>query len=366
MKSIKSFIWRSALGLFLIFAIPSIIPVLSQEPPSKLVTTEWLGKNLLKEDLRIIDVRQDVKDYWQGHIPGAVYFNLETMRLTDHGVPVKVTPPEALAIMLGKMGVSEKTMIVVYAEQNDYKATYLIWALDYLGHSSAGILDGGFDKWREEKRPVTQNYPKINPVKYTLPSKLNEEVRATLEEVKELVNIGPGVLLDVRPVQLYTGEKGFWKRNGHIKGAINHFWGEDLEDDGTWKSKDELKQAYEKLGATPGKTIIVSCGQGLMSAHSYFMLKHILGYPKVKNYDGGFNEWSNIDELPVEAELGKPSPDGEKLVNGRCNSCHGLDRVHKARKDKAGWEQTVNRMIHKGARLNEAERQAVADYLSGR
>ncbi|KPL04914.1 MAG: hypothetical protein AMJ73_03235 [candidate division Zixibacteria bacterium SM1_73] len=365
MKHTKSSIWPCFSGLFLVLAVAFVIPVLSEGPPSKLVSTEWLNENLSKENLRVIDVRGEIKDYWQDHIPGAVYFNLETMRLADHGVPVKLTPPEASAIMLGKMGVNEKTMIVVYAEQNDYKATYLIWALDFLGHSSFGILDGGFDKWQKEKRPVTQDYPMINPVGYALPSKLNEEVRATLEEVKELVNVGSGILLDVRPVQLYTGEKGFWKRNGHIKGAINHFWGEDLEDDGTWKSKDELKQAYEKLGATPDKTIIVSCGQGLMSAHSYFMLKHILGYPKVKNYDGGFNEWSNIDELPVETETGKPSPDGEKLVNERCNSCHGLDRVHKARKDKAGWEETVNRMIRKGARLNEAERQAVVNYLSG-
>jgi thiosulfate/3-mercaptopyruvate sulfurtransferase len=112
-------------------------------------------------------------------------------------------------------------------------------------------------------------------------------------------------LLDVRPAELYTGEKGFWKRKGHIKGAINHFWGEDLKDDGSWKSKEELTGAYEKLGATPDTTIIVSCGQGLMSAHAYFTLKYILGYPKVKNYDGGFNQWSNIDELPVEVGPGQ-------------------------------------------------------------
>jgi thiosulfate/3-mercaptopyruvate sulfurtransferase len=366
MKSIKSFIWRSALGLFLILAILSVIPVLSQEPPSKLATTEWLEKNLLKENLRIIDVRNDIKDYWQGHIPGAVYLNSETMRLADGGVPGKLTPPEVSAIMLGRMGVSEKTMIIVYAEQNDYKATYLIWALDYLRHSSAGVLDGGFDKWQKEKRPVTQDYPKINPVKYILPSQLNEEVRATLEEVKELVSGGSGVLLDVRPPQLYTGEKGFWKRNGHIKGAINHFWGEDLKEDGAWKSKEELKKAYEELGATPDKIIIVSCGQGLMSAHTYFTLKHILGYPKVRNYDGGFNEWSNIDELPVETGLGKPSPEGEELVKKRCTVCHSLDRIYKTKKDKAAWENTVDRMIRKGAQLNEAERQAVIDYLSSR
>jgi thiosulfate/3-mercaptopyruvate sulfurtransferase len=366
MKKVKFFMWGPVLGLFLVVAVLFIIPVLSQEPPSKLVSTEWLEENLSKENLRIIDVREDVKDYWQGHIPQAVYFHPEAMRLADHGVPVKLMPPEALAIMLGKMGVNEKTMIIVYSEQGDYKAPYLIWALDYLGHGSAAILDGGFDKWQKEKRPVTQDYPKIDPVQYSLPSKLNGEVRATLEEVKEAVSRGGAFLIDVRPAQLYTGEKGFWKRNGHIQGAINHFWGEDLKDDGTWKSKEDLKETYEKLGATPDKTIIASCGQGLMSAHAYFTLRYVLGYPKVKNYDGGFSEWSNIDELPVETGLGQPSLNGETLVNERCTVCHSLDRVHKANKDKAGWVKTVDRMIRKGAKLNDAERQAVVDYLSSR
>jgi thiosulfate/3-mercaptopyruvate sulfurtransferase len=359
------------LGLFLVFAILFVIPVLSQEPPSKLVTTEWLEKNLSKGNLRILDVRGNIQDYWQGHLPGAVYFNPEAMRLADGGVPVKLMPPEALAIMLGKMGVSEKTMVIAYAEQGDFKAPYLIWALDYLGHTSAAILDGGFGKWQKEGRPVTQDYPKITPIRYTLPSKLNQEVRATLEEVKGLVSGGGGVLLDVRPAQMYTGEKGFWKRNGHIKGAINHFWGEDLNEDGTWKSKEDLKKAYEEIGATPDKNIIVSCGQGQMSAHAYFTLKHILGYPNVKNYDGGFNEWSNIDGLPVDTGLGKSSTggevttlDGEKLVKERCTVCHSLDRVHKAKKDKTGWEKIVNQMIGNGAKLNDAERQAVVDYLS--
>ncbi len=370
MKSTKSALWACNLGLFLIFVILFIVPVLSQEPPSKLVNTEWLEDNLSKENLRIIDIRDDIKDYWQGHIPGAVYFSPGAMRLSDGGVPVKLMPPEALAIMLGKMGVNEKTMVIVYAEQGDYKAPYLIWALDYLGHTSATILEGGFDKWQKEKRPVTQDYPKIIPAKYNLPSKLNEEIRAKLQEVKGIVNKGGALLLDVRPLQMYTGEKGFWKRNGHIKGAINHFWGEDLRDDGTWKSKEDLKKAYEEIGATLDKTIIVSCGQGLMSAHSYFTLKYILSYPKVKNYDGGFNEWSNLDELPVETGLGKASPgedtvlNGEKLVKKRCTACHSLDRLYHANKDKAGWEKTVDRMIRKGVRLNDAERQAVVDYLS--
>ncbi|NIN00542.1 MAG: sulfurtransferase [candidate division Zixibacteria bacterium] len=305
MKRIKFPGWLFSLGLLGVLATVFALPVSSQMPPGKLVSTEWLEQNLPNENLRIIDVRQSIKDYWQSHIPGAVYLNPEALRLADRGVPGKLMPPEALVVMLGKMGVSKKTTVVICSEQNDFKATYLLWALDYLGHASAVMLGGGFDKWGKEERPVTQDYPEIKPVEYGLPAELNQEVRATLQEVKEVVSQGGALLIDVRPAQLYTGEKGFWKRKGHIKGAINHFWGDDLNEDGSWKSREELKQAYEKLGATPDRTVIVSCGQGLMSSHTYFSLKYVLGYPNVKNYDGSFNEWSNIEDLPVEIGTGE-------------------------------------------------------------
>jgi thiosulfate/3-mercaptopyruvate sulfurtransferase len=277
------------------------IPVCSQqEPPSRLVNAEWLEQTLTREDLRIIDVRENIKDYWQGHIPGAVYLSPDALRLADHGVPGMLMPPEALINMLGEMGVREKTTVIVYAEQNDFKAPYLIWALDYLRHPSAAMLEGGFEKWQKEERPLTQDYPRIAPTSYPLSLETRREVRATLEEVKQVVKDGSAILLDVRPLPLYSGEKGFWKRKGHIKGAIHHFWGDDQKEDGSWKSREALKAAYEKLGATPDKTIITYCGQGQMAAHTYFTLKYVLGYPKVKNYDGSFSQWSNIDELPVE------------------------------------------------------------------
>jgi thiosulfate/3-mercaptopyruvate sulfurtransferase len=307
LKNIRFLAWQYVTVLFVVSAVLVAVPIVAQEQASKLVSTDWLKDNLTKENIRIIDVRERVTDYWQAHIPGAVYFNPEAMRLADEGVPVKVMPPEALTIMLGKMGIDQKTMVVAYGEQGDFKAPYLIWALDYIGHPSSAILDGGFTKWKKEGHPATQDYPKIKPTRYPPPSKLNGEVRTTLEEVKAVVNQGGAILLDVRPVEMYSGEKGFWKRKGHIKGAINHFWGEDLKEDGTWKSKEDLTQTYDLLGATPDKMIIVSCGQGQMSAHGYFTLKHVLGYPSVKNYDGGFNEWSNIPELPVDTGLGNPS-----------------------------------------------------------
>jgi thiosulfate/3-mercaptopyruvate sulfurtransferase len=373
MKNIRFLAWQYITALFVVSAVLVAVPIVAQEQASKLVSTDWLKDNLTKENVRIVDIRERVTDYWQAHIPGAVYFNPEAMRLADDGVPVKLMPPEALTIMLGKMGIDQKTMVVVYGEQGDFKAPYLIWALDYIEHPYSAILEGGFTKWKKDENPVTQDYPKIKPTNYPLPSEVNDQVRASLEEVKKVVTQGGAVLFDVRPAEMYTGEKGFWKRKGHIKGAINHFWGEDLKEDGTWKSKEELKQTYEKLGATPDKLVILSCGQGQMSAHSYFTLKHILGYPNVKNYDGSFNEWSNFDELPVETGSGKPSlgsegltMTGKDLVQDRCTKCHDQSRINRAKKDQPGWEKLVDKMIHNGAKLSATERQTVINYLSNR
>jgi thiosulfate/3-mercaptopyruvate sulfurtransferase len=273
------------------------------EQEAKVVSAKWLQDNLGRPDIRIVDVRDSVAAYWQSHIPGSVYMNPEVMRLADHGVPVKLMPLEALATMLGAMGIDPKTMVVVYTEAGDFKGPYLVWALDYLGHKQVAVMEGGFAKWRKDGFPVTQDYPEIVVKKYPMPKRLRNEVRASLDEVKKVVASGGAVILDVRPVELYTGEKGAWKRKGHIKGSLSRFWGEDLTIDGMWKDRVELKAAYEKLGVTPEKQIITSCGQGQMSAHTYFTLKYLLGYPNVKNYDGSFNEWSNIMYLPVETGM---------------------------------------------------------------
>jgi len=289
--------------LLLLFVMLSATTMWAYDNTSKVVTTQWLNSNLGQTDIRIVDMRDSVTNYWQSHIPGAVYMHPEVMRLADHGVPVKLIPHDAMAVMLGKMGIDQKTMVVVYTEKGDFKGPYLVWALDYLGHKRAAVMEGGFAKWQKEDLPVSQDYPKIVPKKYPLPKTFRREVRASLDDVKKVVASGGSVILDVRPVELYTGEKGPWKRKGHIKGSLSRFWGEDLTVDGLWKDRAELRAAYEKLGVTPEKQIITTCGQGQMSAHTYFTLKYLLGYQNVKNYDGSFNEWSNIDDLPVKSGM---------------------------------------------------------------
>lgn len=290
-----------SLGLSLVSVLP--LRAQPQNLTPKLVSTEWLVGSLNKENVRIIDARIDIRDYWLSHIPGAVYLDTGILRWPDRGVPSKLLAPEALTILLGQLGISENTTVVAYYDKNGYPPFYLLWALDYIGHKSSALLQDGFERWRREGRPLTQDYPKINADVYKKPGRINPEIRASLEDVVKETKAG-AVLVDVRPQELFTGEKGAWKRKGHIKGAVSHPWVLDLNGDGSWKTKEELAAAYQAIGVTPDKEIIVYCGQGQMAAHTYFSLKHILGFPNVKLYDGGFSEWSNRDDLPVETGKG--------------------------------------------------------------
>jgi thiosulfate/3-mercaptopyruvate sulfurtransferase len=285
--------------LVLILAAGPGLAAQSQNQTPRLVSTEWLAANLNNENIRIVDSRLDIRDYWLSHIPGAVYLDTAVLRWPERGVPSKLLSPEALVILLGQMGITEKTMVVAYYDKNGYPPFYLLWALDYIGHPVSALLEDGFERWRREGRPLNQDYPKIKPAAYPKPAKLNTQFRATIEEVVRDMKAG-AVLVDTRSEDLYTGEKGAWKRKGHIRGALSHPWVMDLGGDGSWKPREELAAEYARIGVTPDKEVIVYCGQGQQAAHTYFSLKHILGFPDVRLYDGGFNEWANRDELPVQ------------------------------------------------------------------
>jgi thiosulfate/3-mercaptopyruvate sulfurtransferase len=271
----------------------------AQKPDNRLVSGEWLQSNLTGSQLRIIDMRADVRDYWAGHIPEAVYLDETALRWPQAGIPGRLIPVEVLGRLLQEIGVTEKTTIIIYTEINNYRATYFAWALDYIKHNNWAILDGGFNRWKDENRPVSRDYPQIIRASYKMKINPDEEVRASLEMVKDR-DPKTTVLLDVRPPELYSGERGNWKRNGHISGAINIFWASFLKEDGAWKDLTLLSNNLREMGITPDKTIIVSCGQGLMASHTYVTLKYLLKYPEVRLYDGSFNEWSNREDLPVE------------------------------------------------------------------
>lgn len=288
--------WKAAVVAGLMVVLISGA-VWAQTP--NIVSTAWLADHLHDENTQIVDLRDNLTDYWAGHVPGAQYLSIDALRWPRNGVPEVLLDVEALAQLMGRMGVTADGTVIIYAEESNFKPAYLAWALDYLGHKQWAIVDGGFKKWTAEQRPVTSDYPKTTAChcfSYIGPDK---SVRSSIDGVQ-----GRGadaVLLDVRAAKAYTGEEGPWKRKGHIPGALSHPWTEDVAADGTWKSKDQLVAAYQALGATPEKMIITSCGQGLMSAHTYVTLRYILNYPNVANYDGGFSEWQSMATFPVTA-----------------------------------------------------------------
>ncbi len=269
-------------------------------PSPHLVTTQWLGEHLADSGLRIIDMRYGVNFYWQKHIPGAVFLHPDALRLPDGGVPEKPMPPEIFAQVLGRAGISCSTTAVVYAEAADSLSPYLIWQLECLGHDRSAVLSGGLDKWQAEGRPVTQAYPVIEPVEYVLSGRPSSTSLATKEDVMRAAGERGAVLLDVRTPAQYLGAKGWWARNGRIPGAVNRYWTEDLLEGGTPKDSATLSRDYAAIGVTPDRRVIVYCARGYRSANTWFVLKHVLGFPDVRVYDGGFSEWSSIPSLPVE------------------------------------------------------------------
>jgi thiosulfate/3-mercaptopyruvate sulfurtransferase len=286
------------LGLIFFVISAVITPSKAQIRKDIIISPDWLQKNLNNSDIRIIDMRADVREYWSGHIPGSVYLDETILRWPQGGIPGKLLPHDVFLRLLEELGVNEKTTLIIYTEINNYRATYLAWALDYFGHERWAILEGGFERWKKEGRPVSQDYPEIKPGKYNPKSRLKEEVRATREEVKS--RSAETILLDVRPPEFFRGERSNWKRKGHIPGAINIFWASFLKEDGSWKDPKFIKENLATMGIVPEKQIIIYDGQGLMASHTYLTLKYLLGFPRVKVYDGGFNEWSDQDELPVE------------------------------------------------------------------
>jgi len=266
------------------------------------VEPEWLQTNTAQPNLRVIDLRYGIEEYWQAHLPNAVHLYPDVLTLADGGAPSMLMPPTILAQILGRMGIDENTMVVAYSETADSLSPYLTWALDYLGHKRQALLTGGLDRWLAEGRPLTQDFPAVSAKAYHLPAKLNESVRATLAQVRAAVRDKNALILDVRSPAAYNGKAGSTKRRGHIPGAINRPWLKDLNPDYTWRDPAELRKEYEQLGVTPDKSIIIYCNKGYRSTHTYVTLKHLLGYPRVAVFDGSMSEWSNIDSLPIDTD----------------------------------------------------------------
>jgi thiosulfate/3-mercaptopyruvate sulfurtransferase len=273
--------------------------------PEVLVDADWVEAHLRDPQVRLLEVDVNTKAYEQGHIPGAVGVNWQT-ELQDQIVRAPLLQGH-LEKLLGDVGVSNDTTIVLYGDNNNWFAAWAFWILKFYGHNDVRLLDGGRVKWEADKRELTTEVVKYPHATYHAKTP-NTEIRALRDQILSALGHKDIALVDVRSPGEYSGEllapanlpQEGAQRGGHIPGAANIPWAQAVREDGTFKSADELRSIYEGKGITPEKEVIAYCRIGERSSHTWFVLNYLLGYPKVRNYDGSWTEWGSLIGAPIE------------------------------------------------------------------
>lgn len=274
--------------------------------PDTLVSTDWLAGHLDDPKIRVLESDEDVLLYDTGHIPGAQKIDWHE----DLNDPVErdYISPEEFEKLLRAKGIHEDTTVIFYGDKNNWWAAYAYWIFQLFGFTGAKLLDGGRMKWVEENRELTTDVPKFPPSSYRAPERDDEPIRAFFQEVREHSASGKP-LVDVRSPDEYSGAKLHMPdypqegtlRGGHIRGAKSVPWARAANPDGTFKSADELRAIYEQeQGLKPTDDVVVYCRIGERSSHTWFVLTRLLGYERVRNYDGSWTEWGNAVRAPIE------------------------------------------------------------------
>lgn len=269
--------------------------------PEVLVDTQWLFDHLSDPNVRLVETDMNSQTYNDGHIPGAVFWDSTDLLLPDQRINFNIAALEGL---LARSGITNDTTVITYGSYPAVGA-WLFWLLKVFGHRDVYVLNGGRQKWMAEGRPLTTQQPIITPTHYHAQVP-DASLRALREYVQESIGQAERVLVDVRTPQEYNGEWFMTKapegteRAGHIPGAVHVPYELALNDDGTFKSSDALQALYDSRGITADKEAIAYCAVGARSGHTLFVLKYLLGYPNVRNYDGSWNEWSRLPDLAVK------------------------------------------------------------------
>lgn len=273
--------------------------------PEVLVTTEWVAAHANDANVRVVEVDVDTKAYDEGHVAGAVAWAWNS-QLAD---PVRrdILPAREFEQLMANSGISNGTTVVIYGDSNNWFAAWAFWQMKIYGHRDVRLMNGGRKKWLAEGRELTTEVPKPERASYKAAAP-DWSLRSFLPQVQSSL----AALVDVRSPQEFTGEilappglPETCQRGGHIPGARNIPWGKACNEDGTFKSADELRALYAAEGIDGSKPVIAYCRIGERSSHSWFVLKYLLGLDNVTNYDGSWTEWGNLVGAPVERGAAK-------------------------------------------------------------
>jgi thiosulfate/3-mercaptopyruvate sulfurtransferase len=269
-----------------------------------LVSTEWVAQHTDDPKVRLVEVDVDTSSYQKGHIKNAVGWNWQT-QLQDN-VRRDLLGQQEFEKLASESGISNASTVVLYGDNNNWFAAYALWQFKYFGHKDVRLMNGGRKKWELEGRPFTTDVPKVTPTSYKA-SAPDESVRARRELIFESLDKKNRYLVDVRSPDEFTGKviappgmSETAQRGGHIPGAASIPWSRAANDDGTFKSYDELASLYGVQGVRGDKETIAYCRIGERSSHTWFVLKYLLGFDKVRNYDGSWTEWGNLVDAPIE------------------------------------------------------------------
>jgi thiosulfate/3-mercaptopyruvate sulfurtransferase len=272
--------------------------------PEVLVNTEWVAAHAQDPNVRVVEVDVDTKAYDEGHVPGAIAWAWNT-QLCDTTVR-DILPKSAFEALMTQSGISNDTTVVLYGDNNNWFAAWAFWQAKIYGHKDVRIMNGGRKKWFAEGREVSVDAPHVAPTEYHA-QPADQSLRAYLPGVLEASLLQSAALVDVRSTAEFTGEilappglPETCQRGGHIPGARSIPWSRACNDDGTFKTADELRAIYAKEGVDGSKPVISYCRIGERASHTWFVLKYLLGFDDVKNYDGSWTEWGNMIGTPIE------------------------------------------------------------------